>query len=90
MDPKTSETFILEFPESLYFGKRLCHSLICPNQLRANGVVVNDVPRQFDGQSTHSIVVSGDDGGIEIPLEMNGVISYFSSHRPSVDELGEL
>ena len=87
VDPKTAETFILVFPESLYFGKRLCHSLICPNQLRSYGVAVNDVPRQFDGQSTHSIVVSGDDDGIEIPLDMNGVISYFASHRPSDDEL---
>ena len=90
VDPKTAETFILEFPESLYFGDRLCHSLICPNQLRSNGVVVNDVPRQFDGRSTHSIVVPGDDSGIEIPLEMNGVISYFASHRPTGEELNSL
>ena len=62
VDPKTSETIVLEFPESLYFGDRMTHTLICPNQLRSNGVVVNDVPRQFDMGSSHSILVPGDDG----------------------------
>ena len=89
VDPKSGETFILEFPESLYFGDRMSHTLLCPNQLRAHGLIVNDVPRQFDERSTHSIQVLADYGGteIEIPLEMNGVISYFSSHRPTDDEL---
>ena len=84
VDPKTSEMFILVFPESLYFDKRLCHSLLCPNQLRANGALVNDVPRQFDRQSTHSIVVLGDEdgNGVEIPLESDERC-YFVLLQPS-------
>ena len=47
--------------------------------------MVDDTPKQFDPKSTHSIEVPGDD--LTIPLEMNGVVSYFSSHKPSKDKL---
>ena len=47
--------------------------------------MVDDTPKQFDPKSTHSIEVPGDD--LTIPLEMNGVVSYFSSHKPSEEEL---
>jgi hypothetical protein len=82
-DERNGETFVLVFPESLYFGNRLTHSLLCPNQMRAHGVRVDDTPRQFDGTSSHSIVVEG----LKIPLYLDGVISYFESRKPSDDEL---
>ena len=85
VDLETGETFILVFHETLFFGDRLNHTLVCPNQLRANGIIVNDVPRQFDKQSTHSIFVPGDN--VTIPLELNGVISFFNGHKPSKEEL---
>lgn len=85
VDPKTSEVYLLVMHEALYFGDNLDHSLICPNQLRSYGIVVDDTPSQFDPQSTHSIVVPGEN--VMIPLEMSGVISFFSSHKPSEDEI---
>jgi hypothetical protein len=68
-DEGSGETFVLLFPESIYFGDRLPHSLLCPNQMRAHGVQVNDMPRQFDGSSTHSIEADG----YCIPLHLDGV-----------------
>lgn len=85
VDPSSGETFILVLPQTLYFGDRMKHSLLCPNQLRAFGIVVEDTPRQFDRQSTHSISIPGEN--IVIPLALSGVISYFESHQPSDDEL---
>jgi hypothetical protein len=82
-DDGTGETFVLQFPESFYFGDRLPHSLLCPNQLRTHGVRVEDTPRQFDTLSSHLIVVEG----LKIPLYLYGVISYFESRKPSEDEL---
>jgi hypothetical protein len=82
-DEGSGETFVLLFPESLYFGDRLPHSLLCPNQMRAHGVRVNDTPRQFDGSSTHSIEAEG----YCIPLHLDDVILYFVSRKPSGDEL---
>ena len=85
VNPETGETFVLMFPETLFFGDRLDHSLLCPNQMRAYGITVSDAPRQFDQQSSHSIFVPEDN--VSIPLDLEGIISGFASHRPTEDEL---
>ena len=79
------EVIVLVMNEALFFGDRLDHTLICPNQLRSFGVVVDDTPKQFDPKSSHAIELPGE--SLTIPLEMNGVVSFFSSHKPSEDEL---
>jgi len=84
-DPKTGQTYCLILNECLYLGKHLRHSLLNPNQLRANGVRVDDVPRQFSPTSTHSIFVQAD--GLTIPLQMHGVISGFLVRSPTPEEL---
>ena len=56
--------------------------------MRAHGIVVNDVPKQFDPHSTHSIHVP--DADLTIPLTMAGVISGFATRKPSSDELEHL
>ena len=43
-DHNTGESFILIIHEALYFGDSMDHSLVNPNQLRANGVDVHDNP----------------------------------------------
>jgi len=83
------DSFLLLFPEALFFGDRLKQSLICPNQLRANGLIVHDVPRQFDRNSTHSIRIP-DAKNLIIPLELNGIMSCFPTRTPSADELENL
>jgi len=67
-DPSTGETLILIFDQALYLGDVLDHKLICPNQARANGVIVDDVPRHLshDGKSTHSLFFPEE--GVRIPL----------------------
>ena len=37
-DRQTNETYILIFNESLYYGPKLGHSLLNPNQIRVNGL----------------------------------------------------
>jgi len=85
IDPSSGETFVLVLPQTLSFGDRLEHSLLFPNQLCAFGIVVEDTPRQFDKQSTHSISIPGEN--IVIPLALIGVISYFENYQPSDEEL---
>jgi hypothetical protein len=70
--------------ETLYFGDRLQGSLLCPNQIRAAGHKVHDVPVQFDTTSRHSINVSG---RVELPMELHGVISYISTRKPTPVEV---
>jgi hypothetical protein len=76
--------YILIIHEALYFGDRVDTTLLTPNQMRHNGLVVEDVPRQFDLNSTHSIYdpVSR----VRIPLSLNGVFSGFTSYKPSEEE----
>jgi hypothetical protein len=74
-NPSNGESFLLLFHESLYFGDRIPCTLLCPNQLRNYGVVVEDTPRQYNRLSKHSIKTDE----VEIGLDMDGVISYFES-----------
>jgi hypothetical protein len=83
-DPSNGAAWMLVIHEALYFGEALKDSLLNPNQLRAAGVIVNDAPQQFDATSSHSISVSGT---LEIPLQMHGVISYFDTRLPTMEEL---
>ena len=82
--PTTGEPWILVIHEALYFGDRLKESLLCPNQVRAAGNVVQDTPIQFDTSPTHSITVPNK---LELPLEMNGVISFIRTRKPTATEI---
>ena len=37
-DPVTGQTYILVINEGLYYGKKIDHSLMNPNQIRAYGI----------------------------------------------------
>jgi hypothetical protein len=87
-DPVTGQQALLIFHETLFFGERLQDSLLCPNQLRDNGVIVHDVPRQFDKDSTHSVYVP--EHKMRIPLEIRGIISCFATSQPMAVDLDEL
>jgi len=78
-------TILLVINEALYFGDRLGHSLLCPNQLLDFGVIVNDCPSIFNANSTHSIILP--DQQIERPLLLRGTISYLDTRKPMEDEL---
>jgi hypothetical protein len=80
-------TIILVFNQALFLGDAHENSLICPNQLRCNGIMVDECPRHLanGSKTTHSIHVHEDE--MTIPLEMDGVISYFSCHKPTKQEL---
>ena len=86
-DHPTGETFIIIFGQALYMGDTMEHSLICPNQARVNGVIVEDVPKHLSPgkSSSHSIFFPDDD--VQLPLQLNGVISCFPTRFPSDHEL---
>ncbi|KAI2491468.1 Reverse transcriptase (RNA-dependent DNA polymerase) [Fragilaria crotonensis] len=86
--PSTGKTYILVINEALYFGDKMKHSLLCPNQLRAHGLKVHDCPRQYDSDSTHSIHIPESD--LTIPLTLRGVISGFITRVPTTAELEDL
>jgi hypothetical protein len=84
-DPATGEVTILYIHEALYFGDKMSHMLLCPNQLRAKGWKVQDMPKQFDAESAHAI--NDPTGTLRMPLEMSGMISFLPTWRPTDKEL---
>ena len=82
--PRTGELWMLVIHEALYFGERLKESLLCPNQIRAAGNLVQDTPKQFDPQSAHLITIPNI---VELPLEMHGVISHLRTRKPTAEEI---
>jgi hypothetical protein len=54
--------------------------------MRAHGVIVNDVPTQFDATSKHSIITTE----LTIPLDMLGVVSFFDSSLPQPGDFDTL
>ena len=86
-DTKDGRTFILNMNQCLDFTDGMENSLLCPNQARDNGVIVNDIPKFLDpsGKSTHSIYFPMED--INLPLDMNGPISYLPVRYPSDNDL---
>jgi hypothetical protein len=76
-DEKTGKTYILCVNQGLYFGNDMKHSLLNQNQMRSNGVIVDDCPVHLspDNSSTHSIYFPDED--IRILLQLNGCMSHF-------------
>jgi hypothetical protein len=84
---RNGRSIIVIIHEALWFGEA-SQTLLCPNQLRANGVIVNDIPRQFDPDSKFSIVDPSTQ--FEIPLSVHGVATGFTSRKPTVQEVETL
>jgi hypothetical protein len=82
-------TYILILNQALYLSE-LEHSLLNPNQMRLNSVIMDDCPQHLsnpDRPSTHSIHFPVE--GVRIPLEMDGIISRFATRVPTLEELNE-
>ena len=90
-NPKDLQEYLLIIHQALYFGEAMTHTLLNPNQLRSNGVRVEDCPKQFDPSSTHSLHVTDEDGTTtQIPLDMRESFSGFDSRKPTKKELDTL
>ena len=56
-DPSDGTTTLILFGQSLFFGDKMASSLICPNQVRENGNIVEDCPRQYNKNSRHGLTL---------------------------------
>jgi hypothetical protein len=69
------------------------HILLCPMQCRVNGVVIDECPKFMASNptdSTHSITIQNDNRDLAhpliIPLQLEGVVSYFKFSKPTPEE----
>ena len=79
--PQTGNTFILIFNEGLYYGDRLDHSLINPNQVRKFGIPLWDNP--FDEMRNVGIEIKQ----TFVTLRAKGTKLLFDSRAPTDREL---
>ena len=82
-DPNTGLTYILIFHQGLWFGSKMKHSLICPNQCRVTGLSLCDDP--FDPNRDLGIEIK--EKGIIIPFKTHGTIVRFKTRTPTQDEI---
>lgn len=81
-DPITGQTLILVINEALYYGTKLEHTLINPNQVRSFGIDFWDNP--FDKE--RGLIIDIDDT-TKIPMQTNGTKIFFNTRAPTLDEL---
>ena len=87
VDTSSGETYILEINQALDFQASMEHSLLCTNQARANGVIIEYIPQALDytGKSSHSIIFP--EQNIQFPLDRNGPTSHLHVRYPTDDEM---
>ena len=88
-DRPDGRTYILRVNHSLDFTASMGHSILCSNQARSNGIIVDDVSKLLDikGTSSQSVVFS--DQIINIGINVYGPVPYFPIRHPSEDEMIE-
>ena len=79
---ESGETIILKFGQGLWFGDRMEHSLINPNQCRSYGIRVCDDPT--DEYRKLGMELSDD---YVVPFLMKGTTCYFESRSPDLSEI---
>ena len=77
------QTVILVVHQGLYFGERMPHSLINPNQIRANSILLCDDPTD----PNRKLGIEDPETGKHISFEMHGPYCSLKTRTPSAEEL---
>jgi len=91
-DPEAWHTYILFYHHALYIPEMQRH-LLNPNQMRANDVIVNEtplvlLPYDLRTKHSHSVVATTElHEELHIPLELEGVTSFFRTRMPTRAEV---
>ena len=88
-DSPDGETLILKMNQCLDFTNGVTNSLLCTNQARANGIIVNDVPKVLDIANTSTQSIIFPDSKYHLPLLFRGPIPFLRVRKPSKQELEE-
>ena len=79
------EQFIFEINQCLDFTESMTHSILCTNQARHAGIIINDVPTICDPNSTQDVQTK--DKSLSFPIEMNGPIPYLPISKPTQNDI---
>jgi hypothetical protein len=84
-DPITFATDLIRLCNSIYIP-HMKNALLCPNQARAFGIIIEDTPLEYDDTSRFAIIAS-DTENTTFPLQRYGPTAYMHVRRPTEEEL---
>ena len=85
--PSTYDTYILIIRNALYI-ETMQYNLIPLFIMREGGLIVNDIPKMHcDDPCIEDHCILFKDIDLRIPLQLNGIFSYFNSRKPLPSEL---
>ena len=89
-DPVTFNTYLIRLCNSIHIP-HMKNALLCPNQARAFGTIVEDIPPEYDptGYSRFAIIAP-DAESTSFPLQRFGPTAYLQVRRPTQSELTTL
>jgi hypothetical protein len=85
-DPSIGKSILLIIHQAIFI-RGLENNILCPMQMRHNGVTVNERPKHctpIPTREDHAAIIP--DGNHMIPLSISGVTSYFPSRKPARKE----
>lgn len=86
--PYTHQTYIL-IARNVLSVPTIEHNLIPPFIMREAGIIVNDTPKihkEDPSIDDHAIIIPHE-SNLRIPLQLNGVFSFFHTRCPTADEI---
>ena len=86
-DAEDGKPYILHHYYGLDFTHNMNDSILCTNQSRANGVIVDDVPKQFDCQGTSTHSISFPEENVTLSLSLHKSISYSPVRYPTDEDM---
>lgn len=87
-DPVSGTTYILVLGQAIYLGDIVEATLLCLNQLRYHGVIVDECPKHLaphNSPSTHSLLIPEEH--LRIPFKLKGPVSVFDTRFPTKTEI---
>ena len=85
--PYCHTTYVLLFKNALHVPN-LEHNLVPPFIHREAGIIVNDtakIHKENPSQKDHALIIESE--SLTIPLQLNGIFSFFQSRCPTKDEI---
>ena len=86
-NPVTFRTHLIRINNGIYIPT-MKQALLCPNQARQFGTIIDDIPPELDHTGTSSFSMSvADHNETSFPLQRHGPTAYLPVRRPTQEEL---
>ena len=86
-DTEEGEVYILRVNHTLDFTSTMENSILCTNQARSNGIIIDDVPKLFDMKGDSTQAATFPENNTSIPIEFHGPVPFLPIRYPTAEEL---